>query len=126
MKNGNGGKRTNGSRAAELPPEVLAAPFAGIAIEPIDAAMWPIHPPGWFQPEAPASAPCWSSLAIERRHRIPAPDLVYFPLAPFDRTAACESRSGVVPSALRPSVPAGGLEPLGWDPRAFRPMKEQK
>jgi hypothetical protein len=126
MKNGNGAKRTNAPRAAELPAEILSAPFAGIAIEPIDAPMWPIHPPGWFQPEAPASAPSWNGLNIERRHRIPAPDLLYFPLAPFDRAAACQGGSDAVLSALGPTVPASSLEPLGWDPRAFRPTKEQK
>jgi hypothetical protein len=118
--------KRSAARASDVAPEVLAAPFAGISIEPIDAPMWPIHPPGWFQPEAAASAPSWSGLTIERRHRIPAPGLLHFPLAPFDRPEVRENRREALLPASGPVIPDSGLEPLGWDPRAFSPKKELK
>jgi hypothetical protein len=118
--------KRSASPASEVAPEVLAATFAGISIEPIDAPMWPIHPPGWFQPEAPAAAPSWSGLNIERRHRIPAPGLLHFPLAPFDRPAERDDRREALLPTASPVIPHSGLEPFGWDPRAFSPKKELK
>jgi len=90
MKNGSTQKRST-ARTAKLAPEVKAATCVTIPVEPIDAPMWPIHPAGWLQPEAPAAAPSWTGLTIERRNRIPAPDLIQFPLVPFPRPGAIDA-----------------------------------
>jgi hypothetical protein len=90
--------------------------------------MWPIHPSRWFQPEPSAVPPSWSGLNIERRHRLPAPDLIHFPLAPYGRsvTQASEPACPAMSSVAAPSIPASRLDPLGWDPRAFHLKKEPK
>jgi hypothetical protein len=129
MKNGSTQKRST-ARTAKLAPEVKAATCVTIPVEPIDAPMWPIHPAGWLQPEAPAAAPSWTGLTIERRNRIPAPDLIQFPLAPFSRTGAIDasidaSREALFPAA-RPIIRQSDLAPLGWDPRATSPIKESQ
>jgi hypothetical protein len=129
MKNGSSGAaaaRGNGRRESEIAPEVVAAPFVTIPVEPIDSPMWPIHPPGWFQPEARAAAPSWSGVNIERRNRIPAPDLVHLPLAPFDRAAKPDGAREPLVREASPKIPESALELLGWDPRAFGPNKELK
>jgi hypothetical protein len=130
MKNGSGTKRpaarTNGSATTALAPEVAATPFAGIAVEAIDAPMWPIHPPGWFQPDAPAAAPSWSGLTIERHNRIPAPDFVRSPLEPFDHTAVADGRREACRSSPKPGISGSDLAPLGWDPRAICLKKEMQ
>jgi len=120
--------RANGKSRFNVAAEVMASDFAGIVIEAVDATMWPIYPPGWLQPEAPASTPSWSGLTIERRHRLPAPDFLQCPLAPFDRSfgQASGPSPAATSSAAVPGIPASGLDPLGWDPRAFSPTKEVK
>ena len=118
--------RAKGSGAPEVAPEVLAAQFAGTAVEPIDAPMWPILPAGWFQPEATACAPSWSGLIIERRHRMPAPGLVQFRIDPLNRPDVPDDRCEAVMGNARPRIPGSSLEPLGWDPRALCPRKEMK
>jgi hypothetical protein len=123
MKNGASAKRST-ARTGELPPEVQAATCVAIPVEPVDAPMWPIHPAGWLQPEAPAAAPSWTGLIIERRNRVPAPDLIQFPLAPFPRAGAINVTSGAVFSAAAPTLGQSDLVPLGWDPRAASPKKE--
>ena len=120
------GARPYGRLAPEVAPEILAAPFAGVETEPIDAPMWPIHPAGWLQPEAPAAAPSWSGLHIERRNRIPSADLRQFGLEPFDRSDGPDLRCEPLVAAARPAVPNTGLDPLGWDPRALLPKKEAR
>jgi hypothetical protein len=124
MKKNGSAARANVRLTTEHPPGVTAAEFASIPIEPIDAPMWPIHPPGWLQLDVPASAPSWSGLHIERRNRIPAPDLLYFPLEPLDRCAQLDDRCEALPVAAGPKICESGLEPLGWDPRAFCVKKE--
>jgi hypothetical protein len=127
MKNGSSGAaggRANGRHESEIAPEVVAAPFVTIPVEPIDSPMWPIHPSGWFQPEARAAAPSWSGVNIERRNRIPAPDLVHLPLEAFDRTAEPDGEREPLLGEVSPKIPESALELLGWDPRAFRPNKE--
>jgi hypothetical protein len=118
--------RANRRRGPETAPEIAAAPFISISIEPIDARMWPIHPPGWLQPEAPAAEPSWSGLNVERRHRIPAPDFVHFPLAAFGRAAEPDCGREPLPGSVNPTIPHSALELLGWDPRAFGSNKEPK
>jgi hypothetical protein len=134
MKNGSAPKRST-ARSAELAPEIKAAACVDIPVEPVDAPMWPIHPAGWLQPEAPATAPSWTGLNIERRHRIPAPDFLHFALAPFplpgcEAGLASVSQQPACPEAAfpvaRPMVPQTDLAPLGWDPRAASPIKESK
>jgi hypothetical protein len=122
MKKNGSALRTNGRLAAEA----VAAQFAGIPIEPIDAPTWPIHPPGWLQPDAPASPPSWSGLNIERRNRVPAPGLLQFPLAPFDRAAQRDDRCEALAAKAVLRICESGLRPLGWDPRAFHQKKEVK
>ncbi|HJZ96782.1 MAG TPA: hypothetical protein VKE70_09740 [Candidatus Solibacter sp.] len=147
MKNGST-KKGSTARTAELAPEIKAAACVAIPVEPIDAPMWPIHPAGWLQPEAPAAAPSWTGLTIERRNRIPAPDLIQFPLVPFPRPGAIDagrllknrgqtahfagegtehqqfsSRNGCLTPVFQ--QPAD-LAPLGWDPRAASPKKESQ
>ena len=132
MKNGGTPKRS--ARAGELPAEVQAAACVDIPVEPVDAPMWPIHPAGWLQPEVPAAPPSWTGLMIERRHRIPAPDFIQLPLAPFDRAGeeplphGRGSATGVRTNDATggPAAPQSDLAPLGWDPRAASLKKESR
>jgi len=104
-----------------------AAPGAFLIAEPaaIDAPMWPLHAALWFQPELAPTAPAWSDLAIERRHRAPAPDVVAIAAAPANRKDAVEASSNAIAPEARPQTPDGGLAPLGWDPRVLAgPRKE--
>ena len=125
MKNGTSPKRST-ARTVELDPEVQAASCIAIAVESVDAPMWPIHPAGWLQPETPAMPPSWTGLVIERRNRVPAHDLIQFPLAPFARAGAMESTHGPLFRAADPSMQQSDLAPLGWDPRAAFPVKESQ
>jgi hypothetical protein len=110
-KNGAAPKRSTGTE----PP---GAPFANLEAAPIDVPMWPIHSAVWFQPELAPSVPAWSGLAIERRHRIPAPDFLHSGAVPVQRPDTLDnSRDALAPDA-RPEIPQSGLAPLGWDPRA--------
>lgn len=118
--------RVNKQRESEMALEVLTAPFATISVAPIDAPMWPVYPPGWFQPETAPAAPSWSGLNIERRNRIPAPDLVHLPLAAVDRGAEPNHEREPFLYARHPAIPDGAVELLGWDPRAFGSNKERK
>jgi hypothetical protein len=93
------------------------APFAAIEPSPIDAPMWPQHWAVWFEPERVPSAPFWSSLAIERHSRIPAPGFLDSDPALLDRADSVNVLCGTLPPATRPEVPQSGLAPLGWDPR---------
>ena len=130
----NGTHRTakkNGSRRpAPEPSPVIDAPFLGVAAEPVDAPMWPIHQSGWFQPETPPSMPAWSGLTVERRNRIPAPDLVGFEIIAVAQASepayVAGSEACVTPINPAPRIPKSGLEPLGWDPRAICSKKESK
>jgi hypothetical protein len=125
MKNGTSPKRS-GSRGVELPSEVQLAACVAIPVEPVDAPMWPIHPAGWLQPEAPAAAPFWTGLTIERRHRLPAPDLIQLPLAPFPRAGSIDATREALFTAASPAIPPSDLTPLGWDARASSPRKESQ
>ncbi len=129
MKNltsGTGAGRAQRRTGSEVAPEIVAAPFLGTPIEPIEAPMWPIHQPGWFQPETTAAPPSWSGLNIERRHRIPAPDFVRFPVSAFDRAAEPDDDREPLCEAASPRIPVGALELLGWDARVFAGKKEFK
>jgi hypothetical protein len=123
-KSGKTAAHINGKPEPDVAAEVLAAPFLGIEAEPVDAPMWAIHTAGWFQPEAAPSSPSWSGLQIERRHRIPAPGLLDFPVVPLDAAAVPDNRSEAVIQSASPTLPESGIEPLGWDPRAVYPRKE--
>jgi hypothetical protein len=125
MKNGASPKRSNG-RTAGLPPEVQGATCLAIPVEAADAPMWPIHAAGWLEPEARAAAPSWTGLIVERRNRVPAPDLIQFPLAPFPRDGAMDAAPEAIFSAAAPTVRQSDLAPLGWDPRAAFPKKESQ
>lgn len=125
MKNGTSPKRST-VRTVKLGPEVQAATCIAIPVESVDAPMWPIHPAGWLQPETHATPPTWTGLVIERRNRLPAHDLIEFPLAPFSRAGAMESAHEPLFPAADPSMQQSDLTPLGWDPRAAFPMKESQ
>ena len=120
-KNGAAPKRSLGSGAradARPAPQPIAATFAAIEAEPIDAPMWPLHSALWFQPELAPSVPVWTGLAIERHNRIPSPDFLHSNTAPPNRPDTLDSsRDALTPDARR-ELPQSGLAPLGWDPRA--------
>jgi hypothetical protein len=125
MKNGASPKRSN-SRTGEPPPEVQGATCLAIPVEAVDASMWPVHAAGWLEPEARAAAPSWTGLIVERRNRVPAPDLIQFPLAPFPRDGAIDAARGAISAAAAPTLRQSDLAPLGWDPRAAFPKKESQ
>lgn len=103
----------------------IPAEFVDIATGPADAPMWPLHSALWLQPERAAAMPEWTGLAVERRHRIPAPGLLPVETTPLDRRDAldhsCEGRK----PAPRRELPPSGLTPLGWDPRAVCRREEK-
>ena len=107
------------------PPAVAGAPepadFAAIEIPAINAQMWPVHAMAWLQPELSAAALPSSGLRPERRHRVPAPDF----LPPVAGTAGSvppvEHRCEAMAPAIPGGIPACGLSPLGWEPRAEAP-----
>ena len=120
-RNGAAPKRSAGSglRADARPlPQPLAAAFAIIGDELIDAPKWPLHSAAWFQPELAPAVPVRNGLAIERRYRIPAPDFLHSGTAPPDRPEGLKSSPGELTPVARPQLPQSGLAPLGWDPRA--------
>jgi hypothetical protein len=96
---------------------ISPAPFAAIEASPIDAPMWPQHGAVWFEPKRVPSAPFWSSLAIERHSRIPAPGFLDSDPALLNRADSMNVLCDALPPAARPEVPRSGLAPLGWDPR---------
>jgi len=112
--------------APEVPQEVLAGPSIGIAFEPIDSPMWPIHSDGWLQPEAAALALSWSDLNIERRNRIPEAELLHFCLTPLNGFDGVDDRREILARAAPPGIPNTDLEPLGWDPRTYAPERKPR
>jgi hypothetical protein len=119
--NGAAPKRSLGSGAradARPAPQQIAAAFAAIEAEPIDAPMWPLHSALWFQPELAPSVPVWTGLAIERHNRIPAPGFLHSDAAPPNCPGALDSSRDALTPDARPELPPSGLAPLGWDPRA--------
>lgn len=101
------------------PPEPLAGPIPTIDARAIDAPMWPLHSAVWFQPVVAPSAPAWSSLAIEHHNRMPAPDFLPSVVTPADLPHELDKPCHERKPSVAPKPPAGDLEPLGWDPRAF-------
>lgn len=116
-RNGAASKRSAESDALPAPAPA-AELFETIETQPIDSPMWPLHPAVWFQPEIAPSIPAWSSLTIERRHRIPAPDFLCSDPTPPDRACGMENSCAPVTPEARLDLPQSDLEPLGWDPRA--------
>ena len=106
----------NGDRPAPKPPDDA---FADIGAKPAEAHTWHHHSVLWFQPERPPAPPAWTGLGIERRNRIPRPDLLPLETAPLDRPALLETPLGKVNSSRRLALPASDLMPLGWDARAI-------
>lgn len=108
----------SGARADERPaPAPLAGPLASQEALPIEAPMWPHNPAVWFQPELAPSVPLWSGLAIERCHRIPAPDFLHSTAAPFNRPDTTDNSREALRPGASPKAPESGAAPLGWDPR---------
>ena len=118
-------RRSAGSHHRAL-PEPLAAPFAATQPAPIDAEMWPLHSAMWFQPERAPSCSEWSGLAVERRHRVPAPAFAQPAAAPIDCPGEPDlARDPLAPDA-QPAIPHSDLAPLGWDPRTVCPKEERE
>ena len=118
----NGASKRANSKANGAPQpasEIFAAPFIPPDAVPVDAPMWPTNPAMWFQPELAPAAPGWTGLAIERRHRIPAPDFDYAEPRAVDLPAAAEPSRHVLVPESHVAVPQSDLAPLGWDPRAL-------
>jgi hypothetical protein len=118
-KNGAGSKRssTSGTLAGAWESQQMAAEFAVLDAEPVDAPMWPLHPTLWFQPELKPTDSIWSGLVIEHHNRIPAPDFMAFDIVPLNCPGTTDSpRAAFTPDARR-VLPQSGLAPLGWDPR---------
>ncbi|MGD1070510.1 MAG: hypothetical protein ABSB15_10255 [Bryobacteraceae bacterium] len=105
-------------RAARSVPQPIDATFAATGAGPIDAPMWPLHAALWLQPEPAPSIPAWTGIAIERHHRIPAPDFLQFDTAPANRPGALDDSRDAIEPRTGPQLPPSGLAPLGWDPRA--------
>ena len=99
-------------------PEPLAGPVGSMEDTAIDAPMWPLQSAVWFQPDVAPAPPAWSSLAIERHNRIPAPDFAPSDTSPANRPGALEHSPEALTRAAVPEAPESGLTPLGWDPRA--------
>jgi hypothetical protein len=95
------------------------APFVSLEVAALEHPMWPLHYSAWLQPEAVPALPAWSGLTIERRYRLPAPDFVLSEVEPFPLSAAAHRACDPVPPAACPGLPASGLAPAGWEPRAF-------
>ena len=118
-------RRSAGSHHHDL-PEPLAAPFAAAQPTPIDAEMWPLHSAMWFQPERAPSCSQWSGLAVEHRHRVPAPAFAQPAVAPIDCPREPDlARDPHAPGA-QPAMPHSDLAPLGWDPRTVCPKEERE
>jgi hypothetical protein len=104
--------RSNGARKRPSEPgvrigESSGAPFVSIAIEPVDASMWPLQPALWFQPERAPMVPAWSGLGIERQNRITVPGFRHTEVAPVNRG------DGPVTSNEPALARHSGLAPLG-------------
>jgi hypothetical protein len=106
-------------RAAKRDPGPVPGSFVNTEPMPIDAPMWPLHAALWFQPELAPTAPVWSDLAIERRHRAPAADFLSSGTAPLNRRDVVETSREARLSEARPQIPESTLAPFGWDPRVL-------
>ncbi len=107
-------------------PEPEVAPFATKEPAMADAEMWPVHGGVWFQPDQTPAPPAWSSLVLERQHRIAAPDFAVAEMAPLDRAAAPAIEREALSPRAAVSLPASDLVPAGWDPRALCPKEERQ
>ena len=122
--NGNGVHLNGVARKRPAKPQPPAEPepklsgFEAVEVMAIDAEMWPVHAVMWLEPLLTVVAPVSSGLGMKRRHRVPAPDFLYFGMA----AAGCahSTERGYAPLApnLGHSIPASDLAPLGWEPRA--------
>lgn len=108
---------------ASVPAGPKLAPFMALTPRPADAAMWPVQPVIWWQPELQPGLPGASGLSVERRNKVPVPDFLYPEIVPASRAAVpAKSREELRPR-LGLQVPRADIGPLGWDPRAEIPAK---
>jgi len=102
-------------RAAKTGPEL--AGFVKAELQAHDAAMWPVHPVVWLQPELSVAVPASSGLHIERKHTIPSPDFLRTAMAPLSHRPSLEKTVHPVLPHISMRLPGSDLAPLGWDPR---------
>jgi hypothetical protein len=111
---------------AEAGPQPMTAGFLTSTIEPVDAPMWPIHAALWLQSEQAPSIPAWTGLAVERHHRIPAPDFLHAEHVPFNQAGVLESSRDMLLPVSHGRFPESDLAPLGWDPRTVARRQEDQ
>lgn len=129
--NGNGTHRTKRNGGTRKPsagpaedPQIAAAPFVEMGAEPVDSPMWALQPAGWYQPQLAPTPPSWSGLVVERRSRIPLPDLLRPEPEPFQMAAEPAASPEHLTASPQPHFPQSDLAPLGWDPRAHCPKEK--
>jgi hypothetical protein len=102
-------------RAAKTGPE--PAGFVKAELQAHDAAMWPIHPVMWLQPELRLAVPASSGLHIERKHTVPSPEFLRTTMMPISRPPSLDKTVHPVSPHIKMRLPGSDLAPLGWDPR---------
>ena len=113
------GARKRSSRAAPAGETQKLAGLVDVETQAIDAQMWPVHALIWLQPDLMPAAPPSSGLRVERRYKVPAPDYLVAPAVPAGGSHRPEQSAQPLPPDLGRGIPASGLSPLGWDPRAI-------
>ena len=117
----NGAQKRSTPAAARGTSSVLE-PFAAVAIEPVDASMWPIHSGLWLQPDQPPALSGYGAEAA-RQHRFPAGDFAHPPIQPVDSAPRRETPVQSVLGSDRAVMPASDSALLGWDPRTLCPKE---
>jgi hypothetical protein len=116
-------ERRNGHRV-EGPgrkPQLAAprlAPFASVAAGVADEPRWPLNPVAWFHPELSPRSLSSSGLLTERQHRIPVPDFAPLEINPVAPSDTPGEGGEPLRAEVQRQLPASGLAPLGWEPRA--------
>ena len=116
-------ERRNGHRveAPARKPKLAAprlAPFASVAVTVAEELRWPLNPVAWFHPELSPRSLSSSGLLIERQHRIPVPDFASLEINPTTPQDTPGEGGEPLPAEVQRQLPASGLAPLGWEPRA--------
>lgn len=110
--------RTSRRRPKGHGQRLKLAPFAAVEVEAAGAQMWPVHSVAWFHPELKPRLPDSAGLTIEHYRSLPAPDFLRLEVTPADQAHSADEVCDPLAPDLKPRLPASGLAPSGWDPRA--------
>jgi len=95
------------------------AGFRGIQPGPAAVQMWPLESGTWLQPEFCIAVPRFAGIRIERRSRVAAPTFARIEATPARGRAALDTLGDQPAVPVKVVLPAGDIQPLGWDARTI-------